>query len=268
MNDVKEFVEMSEQSVTDIDEEDEDFVRAKLNKAKEKSKRQAVSAESYGKFNKRRSFKPIIIEKTEAEKEEILALISHGFMFSSLDKKEIDLVIDVINKREVKAGEMIIKYGDDGDNMYIIQSGEADVYLDAEGGGENLLTTLTKNHIFGELALLYNLPRSANVRAKSDISLWSLDRDSFNNIVKKASEKKRERYFTFLNTVPLLDQLDSEQKLKIADVLKPIDFHSGDFVINEGEEGDKFYLIEDGEAVALKVSLSRADFYSILSKCL
>lgn len=58
---------------------------------------------------------------------------------------------------------------------------------------------------FGELSLLYNTPRGASIRVKTDSAiLWALDRDTFNNIVKDASIKKREKYDEFLKSVKIL----------------------------------------------------------------
>jgi cAMP-dependent protein kinase regulator len=46
--------------------------------------------------------------------------------------------------------------------------------------------------------LLYNAPRAATIIADSDSLLWSLDRQTFNHIVKGAASKKREKYENFL----------------------------------------------------------------------
>jgi len=54
------------------------------------------------------------------------------------------------------------------------------------------------------LALLYNCPRAATIRGKTDSILFSLDRETFNHIVKDAAAKKREYYENFLAKVELL----------------------------------------------------------------
>ena len=53
-------------------------------------------------------------------------------------------------------------------------------------------------------------------------------------------------------SVPLLERMDTYEKFKIADSLKELKFKSGEVVIKEGEQGDSFYLILEGEAFATK----------------
>lgn len=105
---------------------------------------------------------------------------------------------------------------------------------------------------FGELALLYNAPRAATIKAKTEAVVWKLDRDTFNHIVKDAAARKREKYENFLSSVKILTSMDPYERSKIADALKEEKYKKNDFVIHEGEIGDKFYMISDGEAIATK----------------
>ena len=50
---------------------------------------------------------------------------------------------------------------------------------------------------FGELALLYNAPRAASIKAKTDCLLWALDRNTFNHIVKDASMYLKIKLFNY-----------------------------------------------------------------------
>jgi len=52
---------------------------------------------------------------------------------------------------------------------------------------EKFLKVYTEGEAFGELALLYNAPRAATIKAKNDCVFWSLDRNTFNEIVKTSS---------------------------------------------------------------------------------
>lgn len=69
--------------------------------------------------------------------------------------------------------------------------------------------------------------------------------------------KRREKFENFLGKVELLGDLDTYEKGKICDVLETEYFEDGQAVITEGQKGDKFYLIESGEAVAYKTDASR-----------
>jgi cAMP-dependent protein kinase regulator len=57
---------------------------------------------------------------------------------------------------------------------------------------------------------------------------WELDRNTFNNIVKVSSQKKRERYESFLQTVEILSSMDHYERSKIADVIIEKDFAPGE----------------------------------------
>eukprot|EP01016_Furgasonia_blochmanni_P046332 TRINITY_DN6660_c0_g1_i2.p1 TRINITY_DN6660_c0_g1~~TRINITY_DN6660_c0_g1_i2.p1 ORF type:complete len:248 (-),score=94.50 TRINITY_DN6660_c0_g1_i2:273-1016(-) len=174
-------------------------------------------------------------------------------MFSALDDKEKQIVIDAMEEKRFKAGEWIIQQGEDGDELYVVDSGELDCFKRFTKDGENkYLKTYQPGESFGELALLYNAPRAASIQSKTEAILFALDRECFNNIVKESAVKKRERYEEFLKSVELLDTMDPYERSKIADALKPVKFHPNDYVVRQGEEGDTFFIIEDGQAIATK----------------
>ncbi len=85
---------------------------------------------------------------------------------------------------------------------------------------ETYLLDYSSGDVFGELALMYNAPRAANIRAKEDSVLFSLDRDTFNAIVKRNAILNREKYNDFLNKVEILQTLNTYEKDKVADCLQ------------------------------------------------
>jgi len=120
-------------------------------------------------------------------------------MFSGLDSKETEIVIMAMEEMKFKAGDKVIVQGDDGDYFYVLDEGNLDCTKQYKGKPEpTYLKTYEPGESFGELALLYNAPRAANINAKTDCTCFALDRACFNNIVKAAACKKRERYEDFM----------------------------------------------------------------------
>ena len=105
---------------------------------------------------------------------------------------------------------------------------------------------------FGELALLYNAPRAATITANEPCVLWKLDRDTFNHIVKDASQKRREKYEAFLESVSIFETMEPYERSKLADAFVEHKYKEGDFIINEGEPGNELFLIQEGSAIATK----------------
>ena len=242
-------------SQSESDEEDEvaDEEIKKRQAKKSQFKRTGVSAEAYGKFNKKEDFVPRVIEKTEEQINKIKARIVSSFLFSNLEPNELEIVIGAMDEKHFKPGENVITQGENGDCLYVVEEGNLDCTKHfTQDGEEKYLKTYVPGESFGELALLYNAPRAATIKAKTDCVLWVLDRETFNNIVKDAAQKKREKYESFLRKVDILSTIDSYELMQISDAIKTAVFHHDDYIIKEGEMGDVFYILEEGECVATK----------------
>lgn len=96
-------------------------------------------------------------------------------------------MIDAIEEVKFESGAQVITEGDQGDCMYVLESGSLDCSKIIDGNAKNL-KTYQPGEGFGELALLYNCPRAATITATSDSSVWRLDRDTFNHIVKDSAQ--------------------------------------------------------------------------------
>jgi len=102
---------------------------------------------------------------------------------------------------------MFISLGDDGDRFYVIEQGHFDVFKDQfDGSGPQHMTILGPGCIFGELALMYNMPRAATVRTtagKGPHVCWATDRSTFRHILMRCFMEQREKFEGFLDKVDL-----------------------------------------------------------------
>lgn len=99
---------------------------------------------------------------------------------------------------------------------------------------------------------MYNAPRAASIKSKGEGKLFGLDRSTFNHIVQEAATKKRKYYSTILSQVEILAQIDPYEKEQLCDTLKEEEFSSGSYVVKQGEQGDRFYIIAEGKLIAEK----------------
>mmetsp|Transcript_3782 Transcript_3782/g.3230 ORF Transcript_3782/g.3230 Transcript_3782/m.3230 type:complete len:212 (-) Transcript_3782:349-984(-) len=181
-------------------------------------------------------------------------------MFKFLEESQKKIVIDALSVHNFKNGDWVIKQGEDGDLLYIVDDGTLECYRQMKKDEEpKYLRNYDPGDSFGELALLYNAPRAASIKAVTDCTLFGLDRETFNAIVKDAEVKRREKFEDVLSKIELLSTMDPYERTKLGDVVKVEKYSKGDFVIKEGEEGDIFYMIEEGHAVATKTLQGKSE---------
>jgi len=237
----------------DYDEVHELEMKNKIKNKNLQPKRSSVCAEVYGAFNKKEDFVAKIVKKTAEQYERIINKVNQSFMFSALDEKELKTVIDAMEEQNFKKNDVVIKQGDDGEVLYLLETGKLDCMKKFNKDEKD---TFLKNYLpgdaFGELALLYNAPRAATIIATEDSKMWSLDRSTFNHIVKDASMKRRELHEKFLKSVEILKSIDAYEINQISDALKTRKCKAGELIIKKDDNGEEFYMLEEGKANATK----------------
>ena len=106
-------------------------------------------------------------------------LLSQIPLFADLEPAEIDLLYRLVKSRVYPKAAMILQEDDPGDALFMIVSGRAKVVHLSEEGREIILDILGQGDFFGEMALLDQEPRSANVIAVEPIELLVLERSAF-----------------------------------------------------------------------------------------
>ena len=95
-------------------------------------------------------------------------------------RQQLGMFEEAFDRVFVPAGETIIAQGDPGEEAYVLASGDAHTILP---NGRRCL--LAPGHLFGEVALLTDLPRTASVIAQTDVELMALHRDRFHEEIRR-----------------------------------------------------------------------------------
>jgi len=86
--------------------------------------------------------------------------------------------------RLYRDGEIVIKKGDEGTCLFVIQEGTVEVF-DENGGGEVKIAELGASEFFGEMGLFEKDVRSCTVRAQGNAKILTIDKKNFYKTIQK-----------------------------------------------------------------------------------
>jgi cGMP-dependent protein kinase len=99
---------------------------------------------------------------------------------------------------------------------------------------------------FGELALLFNAPRSASIRAETTCFLWYIDRRTFKDAVEDVISTTYNENKAFIDKCPLLGELSGSQRQALADIAMSQYYEKNTKICIEGEQASSFYILKAG----------------------
>jgi MFS family permease len=114
------------------------------------------------------------IDANGLQRESVMQLVSSSPLFRGASPTVISAIAAAMRPGSATTGSILMREGDPGDHMLLIAKGTCDVDI----GGVRTAMLHPGDHA-GEIALLRNVPRTATVRATSDLVTWSLDREAF-----------------------------------------------------------------------------------------
>lgn len=189
--------------------------------------------------------------KTPEELDHIERALQGNFLFKKLSKAQSEMLYECMEKVQVGAGDVVIRQGGEGNCFYIVQKGELEVLISKEGSpGEELGTIVhrySSNNFscFGELALMYNKPLQASVRAVTDGSLWALKREDFRGVLLTGFANPS--MLNVIRSVDVLAKLTLLQLNRLAGSLSEVSFIDGERIVDKHENLSAFYIVQQGE---------------------
>ena len=148
----------------------------------------------------------------------------------------------MLSERSYDAGDVIVRKGDVGDEMFIVASGEA-VVLDPDRGGLEL-GRVVAGDAFGERAVASDDVRAATVKVVSDtLECFALERARFVELLGSYDALRR---WTMLRRVPALASVSDARLTELAAALEPTTVRAGEYAFRAGDPGDAMFVVESG----------------------
>jgi CRP/FNR family cyclic AMP-dependent transcriptional regulator len=113
-----------------------------------------------------------------SEKEPIIEMLQNTPLWSGLSDQDLKLIVKLSKERDFESGQTIVSKGEGGIGFYLILAGAVEVRLDG-----NVLSKLGPGQFFGEMSVLDNQPRSADVVAVEPSRVLILSAWSFKTLI-------------------------------------------------------------------------------------
>jgi len=153
------------------------------------------------------STQPVKLARPEPKYMNRALFLKHIPLFADLSATELQVLAQELSRVQFKKGDAIFYEGDPGQTLYIVESGHVRIYLQCEDGQETSVNVCTSGDIFGELAVIDGLPRSASAIALEDSVVLALSREQF----RECTRRYPQLAFNFLKALSVRVRYNTQQ---------------------------------------------------------
>jgi CRP-like cAMP-binding protein len=195
---------------------------------------------------------------------ELMNLTKNLKIFENISRSiEHQNICNTLTLEVYKQNEVIIKQGDKGECLYHILHGLVSVQLSIQidtgikdksqvVSVQKNIGELTDGDFFGEVSLIYNIPRTATITALTETFLIRIDKHPFNRYLKHLFEGQLEDQIEFMKLCPIFKDMPKDQLIKLAIRANVKKFATGQTILKTDSKCDSIYIIRRGTVKVTK----------------
>ena len=183
---------------------------------------------------------------------DIIADLASTPPFSGVSPQLVRSTVESCKLESYKKGSVVIRAGDPGLSCYIVRSGRCRIHIEDASGAQHTVAVRGPGDLFGETALLTDLPRTATVTADSDVQLLVVQREEFLAAVKASGTNPvtltiHLRLHLFLKNHPLLRTLTPQELAQFTQSVNLHRYPKDHKLIQEGDSASSMFLVMSGK---------------------
>lgn len=210
---------------------------------------------------KAKTFKAPEYPKTPETTAMIIELLQKNVLFAHLRTSVLKDCAGAMQRVDFNKGHDVLKQGEEGNTLFIIQEGSANILKEGQ-----CVFVKQPGTAFGELELMYSSPCCATVRCNTAMICWTLDSDTYRNLVMGAAIKRREEFGEILGTIPLFASCSGYDKMQVADALVADEWEPGELIIKYDQDGEWMFIMLEGTVEVIGRENNREKFICEFNK--
>jgi len=177
-------------------------------------------------------------------------------LFGRLGEEEFTQVVAKFQVGTIPKKTLVIKEGTKGDAFFIVSQGDVRVFRTHPKSGKKItLARLTDGAFFGEMAFFLDSVRTASCETAEDTVLLRINRKDLEELMSRYPNLREVMHDFFkkhaldqlMKTMSLFSSLEEAERAVLADKFEMVEAEPGEFLIEEGEEGQWLYVVFSGQ---------------------